>query len=967
MTRVFDLCEQPRTTTVGGSGVIAAAGYGDGYLLLFEDQIAWLHWPTRHGDVFVKGSFSPSRPQALMDLTGLPQMLATDHGGGLAKLRRLLVPGPWVLGRPTAAEVTVIRPGLDAPVVVPHGGGALLVSTHDDVNPVVVDEYRERILAGERPVVTSLSCPDRPVRWGFVLDGHHALAAYLAVGVPPVILACGPYLPAGDAGFPADWGRVPQPDRSWSKSPVRKRIDRALARQPSVEGLARDLLNKDETCRAGRIVEVTGGHGSVGLFGGPSAHSLRYGPQTVLMVVPGPNFDGRCVIRLAGDARPDAVRGLAARLVESGEVGRLVPDRRTGLVEPPSRPALRALLRSFADGTYEVRCFVAEAVPPVVAVDDFLCLDNVDSRLTLLATADWPPQADRVAAYRSGIAAGERPPVVVLAAGPPVGIRYNAVDYLFDGHCALAAYLAEGVPPLLVLISPFGGEDLSSDQVAALMPVAHRERFADRAVPEWMRQTSISPERYDYARHNRAGVELLRYEFWMEGMLTRLVGWIPDDVVARAWRCLAMGEYEQLDDVLLDGILAAGIVLSDDRRPITSEGLDLKALDVDSIRDRLDDPADPRLAAIPRGQLEIYRPPYEEEDRELRWYRFFVPDQPAPLDGQILQRASAHPAVSRVVRAWRRPCHGATQPATWVYGVQVKPETPRADVHYAITAGRPWPVEVVGSAEVVPSYASGVLRYGQEIWPRQGAPVETQPVCLFDSVSTAEFGDGYLVSYDGVVAWLWWPTVYGEVFVRATNSPTRPRAASDMPGLPRRLADDWPTQQARLCDEQTPFQWNVKPPEPHDVVVIRPSAGRPMLLDRGRTGMSWALICDDEQLDPVTVARYRASIEAGARPVIVVAEYPERTVAGGSANRSSGGQRVAPRWAVVVDGRHALAAYAEAEVTPVLSLCEMVGSIELPQGSQKVSQALTGQPWAEGALRGVEWEPWRGRHQTRRL
>ena len=119
----------------------------------------------------------------------------------------------------------VVCPRPDHPVVVTEGSLVLVVEHAEldtgwvpgiDPNSEAVAGYISAIGAGERPVVLALDAtrPGRTDDLAFVLDGRHALAAYLSMGMDPTVrlLACAP--PRRDVAW--CW----HPDRSLNHPPI---------------------------------------------------------------------------------------------------------------------------------------------------------------------------------------------------------------------------------------------------------------------------------------------------------------------------------------------------------------------------------------------------------------------------------------------------------------------------------------------------------------------------------------------------------------------------------------------------------------------------------------------------------------------------------------------------------------------------------------------------------------------------
>ncbi|EFL19579.1 hypothetical protein [Streptomyces sp. C] len=218
--------------------------------------------------------------------------------------------------------------------------------------------------------------------------------------------------------------------------------------------------------------------------------SRRHPSPTVCVDVP----DGHGVIEVTGDAGGSllllvgdpvflegndgcgSVGWLAARagaggpgLAEVKYLGEwlsapgLVPDPRTGRVEPPDPESLRPLLSLLAPGRYVMRAEVAPhhlrvVHPRALKVQHWY----PDEDLALVTTDTWPPRDHRaVRGYRDRIrAGGDLPALVALF---PTADSW--VGYLLDGHHKLAAYQQAGIPPLVIRLTPHVPSPVRRDDV----------------------------------------------------------------------------------------------------------------------------------------------------------------------------------------------------------------------------------------------------------------------------------------------------------------------------------------------------------------------------------------------------------------------------------------------------------------------------------------------------------------------
>ncbi|WP_159047679.1 hypothetical protein [Streptomyces sp. WM6378] len=130
----------------------------------------------------------------------------------------------------------------------------------------------------------------------------------------------------------------------------------------------------------------------------------------------------------------------------------LVPDPRTGRVEPPDPECLRPLLSLLAPGRYVMK---AEVAPDHLLVVHPRALQvhrwYADEELALVATDAWPPRDHRaVRGYRDRIRAGGGLPALVALFPAPD----SPVGYLLDGHYKLAAYQQAAARPLIIRLTP---------------------------------------------------------------------------------------------------------------------------------------------------------------------------------------------------------------------------------------------------------------------------------------------------------------------------------------------------------------------------------------------------------------------------------------------------------------------------------------------------------------------------------
>ncbi|MGW1870912.1 hypothetical protein ACWCPS_35900 [Streptomyces mauvecolor] len=141
----------------------------------------------------------------------------------------------------------------------------------------------------------------------------------------------------------------------------------------------------------------------------------------------------------------------------------LVPDPRTGRVEPPDPACLRPLLSLLAPGRYVMK---AEVAPDHLRVVHPRPLQvhgwYADEDLALVTTDAWPPRDHRaVRGYRDRIRAGGALPALVALFPTP----HSCVGYLLDGHHKLAAYEQTQTRPLIIRLAPQGPRPLRPDDL----------------------------------------------------------------------------------------------------------------------------------------------------------------------------------------------------------------------------------------------------------------------------------------------------------------------------------------------------------------------------------------------------------------------------------------------------------------------------------------------------------------------
>lgn len=327
-----------------------------------------------------------------------------DPVAPLRPLLGLLAPGRYGIGLGTLpnAHVRAVKTGKEAKWYadssIPFFGHTIIPTHHwPPPDKAAVADYRERIAdARAQPALILVTHPESEAH--YLLDGHHKLAAYLALERDPVCVVIEAYTARRD-------------------------------HLSYLEGPSSEYQHAENEFGTG-VLHVVGRDG---------ASALRIGGKPCLVE----GYTGS---------------GTADRLaVRSGDpwVRRKVRRLRASLRDPARDSALelsRALWPLLAPGRYGLRRWVpttyyVEAVQPERITSWYVGITTPDLGAVLLPTDQWPPQdAATVADYRRRIRSGERPLVVTLRAGPPED-EDDAVAFVVDGHHKLAAYQHLGVAP----------------------------------------------------------------------------------------------------------------------------------------------------------------------------------------------------------------------------------------------------------------------------------------------------------------------------------------------------------------------------------------------------------------------------------------------------------------------------------------------------------------------------------------
>lgn len=327
-----------------------------------------------------------------------------DPVGPLRPLLELLAPGRYEIWLGTIPDVHVraVRTGREstwyADSSIPSSGHTVIPTHHwPPPDKEAVAAYRNRV-ADERarPALVLVTHPESEAY--YLLDGHHKLAAYLALERDPMCVV----------------------------------IEALTGR-----GTAASYL--DEPSEVYRVWESASGTGVLQVTGRDGASALRIGGKPWLVEgYTGSGTADRLAV-LSGDPR----------------VRRTVRRLRTALRYPERASAAEVtwtLLKLLAPGRYGVRrwvpgTFYVEALQPGRFASWYVGITTPDLGAVLLPIDQWPPRdADLVARYCRMIERGERPLVVTLRAAPPED-EDDTVAFVIDGHHKLAAYQRLGVAP----------------------------------------------------------------------------------------------------------------------------------------------------------------------------------------------------------------------------------------------------------------------------------------------------------------------------------------------------------------------------------------------------------------------------------------------------------------------------------------------------------------------------------------
>ncbi|MCX5192396.1 hypothetical protein OOK31_00585 [Streptomyces sp. NBC_00249] len=200
------VCEVPDGLGIieltGDAGASLLALAGDPVLLEGNDGFGSIGWLAARAGARAPGT---GEVKALTEWLGCPD-LAVDPVTGhhlppdpqrLRPLLTLLAPGRYVMtARQAPHRLRIVHPrGHAVEQWYPEEDFALLTTDHwPPRHEAAVRDHTRRIRGGGLPALVVL-CPTPDSLTGYLLDGHHKLAAYHRAGVRPLILQLTPQQP----------------------------------------------------------------------------------------------------------------------------------------------------------------------------------------------------------------------------------------------------------------------------------------------------------------------------------------------------------------------------------------------------------------------------------------------------------------------------------------------------------------------------------------------------------------------------------------------------------------------------------------------------------------------------------------------------------------------------------------------------------------------------------------------------
>lgn len=202
----------PPTVTVDvtdGEGFIEVAGDASGSMLLLAGDPLAVGGSDGSGSIGMlaglagAGAPTPAEVKSLVDWLGAPGLKMLDRSAfaeppdprRLRPLLGLLTAGRYRLTAHVPHKVLIVDPAEHVAQWCDEDAEIVLVLTDRVRSPATIGRYRRQIDRGLAwPAVIALF-PSLDAEIGYLLDGHHKLAAYQQAGYNPMVIAIRPELP----------------------------------------------------------------------------------------------------------------------------------------------------------------------------------------------------------------------------------------------------------------------------------------------------------------------------------------------------------------------------------------------------------------------------------------------------------------------------------------------------------------------------------------------------------------------------------------------------------------------------------------------------------------------------------------------------------------------------------------------------------------------------------------------------
>jgi hypothetical protein len=193
----------------GGQGYIEVVGDASGSMLLLAGDPAVVGGSDGSGSIGMlaglagAGAPTPAEVKSLVDWLGAPGLRTVGRSGfaeppdprRLHPLLDLLAPGRYRLTAHVPHTVLVVDPAERVTWWCDGDAEVVLVLTDRVRSAAAVNRFRRQIgTGGAWPAVIALfASPDAEI--GYLLDGHHKLAAYRQIGNNPMLISIRPEVP----------------------------------------------------------------------------------------------------------------------------------------------------------------------------------------------------------------------------------------------------------------------------------------------------------------------------------------------------------------------------------------------------------------------------------------------------------------------------------------------------------------------------------------------------------------------------------------------------------------------------------------------------------------------------------------------------------------------------------------------------------------------------------------------------